>query len=435
MWGDALLALGLLLSTASQLRISGSPIGPGEICLVIWLFLMLGREVGRLGPPLTPALSRLLIFWLLFALGESLGAMTGFVIGDKHDPQWVLHDVMAYPLLAGVSCLSVVEPNAGPRLHRVAALLVVLGTTSLAVQLANAQGLFAMPPIDPWYWDRLRGASANPDQLALFCAALALTALHLIETAARTSLRIAAVACLAIAAFAGKLTGSDTFTIVIVVAGPIFFAIKVRTWLASSAGNLTFRAAFAGIVVFALPVMLAAAVPLALGTAFGTEQLVAGLAKNGGKEAASEADLRLELWREAIGRGVESGTLGLGPGPHLNIPASLVGARQSEHEPEMLQHPVPNGIPNFEAHNTVLDLFTQGGLIAALSFLWLVTTALLMAYRARSAGLTTLLAGVILFGMTTLIVRQPLFWFAIALCLVAAERNHPAIRATELELS
>ena len=70
---DVLLALGLLLSTASQLRLPGVPIGPGEICLAAWLALTLFREVARLGPPLTLAFSQLLLFWLVFAFALSVG--------------------------------------------------------------------------------------------------------------------------------------------------------------------------------------------------------------------------------------------------------------------------------------------------------------------------------------------------------------------------
>ena len=121
---DLLLALGLLLSPSAQLRIADSSVGPGEICLLIWIALTIGRVAGRFDPPLTPALSRLMIFWLLFALAQSLGTLMGYVIGDHHDASWFLHDVMAYPLLAITSCLSVMEPGAGPRLHRVAWLSV-----------------------------------------------------------------------------------------------------------------------------------------------------------------------------------------------------------------------------------------------------------------------------------------------------------------------
>jgi hypothetical protein len=67
----------------------------------------------------------------------------------------------------------------------------------------------------------------------------------------------------------------------------------------------------------------------------------------------------------------------------------------------------------------VFELFTQGGLLAASIFLWLVVTTLFKTYKARQAGLTTLLCGLVLFGMTVFILRDPILWFAIALCLVA----------------
>jgi hypothetical protein len=48
MTADAPLMLGLLLSSSSQLRVAGLPIGPGEICIescmVIWLLLMLAGQ-------------------------------------------------------------------------------------------------------------------------------------------------------------------------------------------------------------------------------------------------------------------------------------------------------------------------------------------------------------------------------------------------------
>ena len=65
---NVVLALGLLLSTSSQLRPDGAKIGPGEACLAVWLVLMLVREAGRLGPPLTRGLTRMLTYWIIFAV-------------------------------------------------------------------------------------------------------------------------------------------------------------------------------------------------------------------------------------------------------------------------------------------------------------------------------------------------------------------------------
>jgi hypothetical protein len=416
---DAAFALGMVLSSATQLR-GGSAAGPGVLLLVLWLLLMLGREAARLGPPLTPALSRLLIFWTLFAMAQSLGTMTAFVLHDKHDPVWFMHDAVAYPLLAALSCLSAVGPDAGPRSRRIVWLLVTVGAGYLALQLAGAFALVNIPHVAPWYWDRFRGWSANPAQLALLCAMLGLMALHLAETATRSGERIAAILCMILPIIVGRLTKTDTFTLVLVAAGPIFIALKFRTWLLSSGRNLTFRSAAAWIAVPALPLLLVSVLPLASVITVQTEDLAKAMAKNHGKDAKAEADLRLQLWGEAWDRGVESGMLGLGPGPHLPIPASIVAGRMTEGpQPANLQHPTVNGTPDFEAHDTMLDLFTQGGLPAVASLLWLIGTALFNTYKAGLAGLTTLLCGLVLFSAFDLIARWPIFWFAIALCLIA----------------
>jgi hypothetical protein len=112
--------------------------------------------------------------------------------------------------------------------------------------------------------------------------------------------------------------------------------------------------------------------------------------------------------------------LGLGPGPHLPIPPSVVAGRESTpDEPINIEHPTPGSELNFEAHNTLLDLFTQGGLIAVSTFVWLTATALWVTLKARLDALTTLLCALGIFGMFHLIVRHPIFWLAIAFCLVA----------------
>ena len=227
------------------------------------------------------------------------------------------------------------------------------------------------------------------------------------------------MACAILPIYVGGLTKSDSFSLVLVIAGPIFVILKLREWLFSFEPKLTFRSAFAWIVVLALPLLLISAIPFGSLIAVQAEDLARGLAKDNGQTSQQEAELRIHSWREAIGRGLESGLLGLGPGPHLEIPDSLVSARKSEILPKFVETPPANGTPNFEAHNTPLDLLTQGGLIAVLSFVWISATAFFKTYKARLAGLTTLLCGVSIFGLGNLIVRHPVFWFVITLCLVS----------------
>jgi O-antigen ligase len=419
MFVDTLLAFGLLLTTASQLRFGDLPIGPGELCLVTWLFLMLLRQLGQSGPQLSPALSRLLVFWTAFAVSLCLGLLMGLLIGQQYDPRWVIHDVLAYPLLAAVSCMSVVEPGARLRLRRTAWLLVTFGTVSLALQVAAGMEMISIPVIQPWFWERFRGWSANPNQLSLLCGVLALLALYLGETAIGWSARIVALACSILPICVGRMTMSDTFTLALIVSIPVFITLKLWEWLRFSGHGSPMRFAFACTVAVGLPMLAVSLVPLGMVAASDAGIFAMELTKNGGKQLQQESDLRMSLWSQAIRLGIDSSMLGLGPGPHLEIPASIVIDRMTQYQPENLEHPQQGSAPNFEAHNTFLDLLTQGGIIAVLSFVWIVSVSAWGSFKARQVGLTTLMCGLTTFCMTGLIVRQPLFWFSIALCLVA----------------
>ncbi len=423
---DLLLVVGILLSTASQLRPEGAPLGPGEVCLAAWIILRIGREVIRPELRFTPAFSRLLTFWLIFAVAESIGTLAGFAIGDIHDSSLFAHDAMAYPMLAAISLLSAAGPHAEFRLHRINWLMVTVGSALLAVQAAQAWSLINIGSTDPWYWDRLRGLSQNPNQLAIVCAALGLLSLHLADVATSKYTRLAAIAAAVLPVYVGRLTRSDAFSLVLVAAGPIFLALKLPGWIFYQPG-LRLRSALALIVVVAMPLLVASAAPFARSIETGTQGLVQDLAKG---DEQDTAQLRLAVWQQALERGMDSDMLGLGPGPHLPIPASILAGREvSSDQPKNLEHPPNNGTPNFEAHNTLLDIFTQGGLLAVLDLVWLVAVALVLSRSARLAGLTTLVCGLVVLSLFHLIIRQPTFWLAIATCLVAADRRKPTMRA------
>lgn len=417
---DVLLALGLLLSVASQLRINGLPLGPGELCLAGWIAftgLRLTCTPGASGP----ALPRMLIFWTAFALAQSLGTLTALAIGDSHDPKWFLHDALAYPLMAALGCLAVAGADAPVRLYRTAWIVLALANLFLAPQLAAAIDLVDLPLIKPWFGDRFRGWSNNPNQLGITCTMLVLIALHLADAAAGTARRLTALAGSVLPLWIGRLTKQDTFIFALAAALPLFAMLKLRTWLIMPTGRATGRSSVAVLMLAAGPLLIASLLPLAIASSADLSTLGRGMMKNGGAAAAQETDLRLELWKQAIRRGIESGMLGLGPGPHLAIPPELVAARMAEPGLDTGDHPEPNGMPNFEAHNTLLDLFAQGGLLAAALFLWLGATAFATAYRARRAGLVGMLCGLGICAATGLIVRHPIFWFAIALCLATGD--------------
>ena len=278
----------------------------------------------------------------------------------------------------------------------------------------------------PWYWDRLRGWSENPNQLALVCIGIGFVSLHLLETSVRPIARTAALACTVLPVLTGLLTKSDSFLLVLAVAGPALVVLTIVNWLRTNPTQPGIRWTLAWLCILAVPVMLVLAAPAAQFIAQNSGSIERQLVDSNRDAVLRDAPKRLDLWGQAIEVGMSTGMLGLGPGPHLDrARAASVNSKDVGFE---FRHPSEDPVANFETHNTLLDLFTQGGLIAALSFGWLFISTCLLAVRNNLASLAALLCGLAVFSMFHFIFRHPLLWFVIALCLVlaTATNRHPA---------
>jgi O-antigen ligase len=396
---DSLLAFGLLLSTATQLRIGDMPFGPGELCLIAWLGLYLFPPAAGPAPASNAALSRVVAFWLILIVAESVGMIVGFATELFFDTAHIIHDVIAYCFLFMLACVMARELAVEPRRRRVTWLVALLGAASLSLQAIHAYGLVGLPlPVEPWFYDRLRGWSNDPNQLGFVAALLTVLSIHLVETATARVGVVAAAACAAVAFFVGALTKSDSFTLGILTAGAVFLAIKSSLWLATLKRDLTFPAASVGIAMLALPMFAIAALPFAPEAIERAEAKYEALYNED-----SQGDLRFHLWAEAIDKGMDAAMLGLGPGPHLT---KKVWKRSPP--------------AKFEAHNTALDLFVQGGLLALLALAWLYASLVYMTTRARIPALAALSCAFVVFSMFHFIIRHPIFWFGVVLCFLEA---------------
>src|SRR4029077_11832248 len=125
-------------------RIGDTPFGPGEICLALWLGLYLypqgGRQAGGAGPISNAALSRVLTFWLILIVAESVGTIVGFATELFFDTAHIIHDVIAYFFLFGLGCIMALDLANESRRRRVTWLIVLFGAASLSLQVAHAYG-------------------------------------------------------------------------------------------------------------------------------------------------------------------------------------------------------------------------------------------------------------------------------------------------------
>ncbi|WJI47267.1 polymerase [Mesorhizobium sp. C120A] len=300
---DALLAFGVAMSYAAQLSIPGLPFGYSELCLTLWIMLSMTRILAGGQLEVTPALAKLGLFWLILALAMGVGYIIGFLTTTLFlDP--LLHDTLAYVLLACVTCLAAAEPNASFRLRRIAWWMVAVANAGFIIQVGLGFGWLHQAGVEPWYWDRFCGWSDNPNQLALYCALLGPLALHLATTTSNKWGRCLALCSLIFTVYVGRLTKSDTYLYTTVLACLILLGLRVRAWLASDGNKASLSRQLAVLMAVGfLPLALSIA-PYALSEASSAEDFAKSLTKDkGGEATAQTAALRLYLWNAALEKG------------------------------------------------------------------------------------------------------------------------------------
>ncbi len=395
-----LLALGLVLYPSTELRFAGLPIGPGELFLFCWMGLALtGLMLGnRVGP--NTAFHHIVGFWTITGLALCLGMIVGLLVEPYQYFSGIAHDSGAYLLMFTLGVLMTLVLANDTRRIMVVRLVVVFGAISAALQILSSAGLFTIPGTEVWYFDRLRGWSLDPNQLAFLAIVLSLLSLHLAEHAARPLELLLALSCFSVAITVGFLTKSDTFRLACLVAAIPFVILKGITWIADAERAPTLKGSAVVLALAVVPVALVGSVPLAPGA---ETKVAEGLTEV--YDDDGQGDTRLHLWQEALTIGVESKLIGFGPGPHLT-------SKTYKRSPPA----------KFESHNTPLEIFTQAGLVGSLAFVGLCAMTLLASIRARLPGLSGLILALSLFSLFHFVLRHPIFWFGITICLLEAWR-------------
>lgn len=401
-----LLAIGLTIYPSTQLRFGGLPVGPGECFLILWTLAVTIRQIFQPAGRVSLAFSRVMMFWAILLLALSIGMIVGLAIEPFHYYTGIIHDIISFSFVFLLACLFSFCLDDPRERRRALWSIVIFGAASLTLQMTDGFGGFSVPGVDPWFYNRLRGWSLDPNQLGFFAMFVLLLALHLAETASRPRELAAALICAAPAAAAGILSRSDTVVASLMAAGAIYLVLRSITWLQVAEIAPTLRGTAIALGLLAIPMVLASGAPFLAALAERVEQQSEEVYADDG-----QGELRIHLWQEAYEKGMSSGLLGFGPGPHLTF--------------KSWKMPPPY---KFESHNTPLELFTQGGVLALGAFLWLCLSTLHDTWRARLPALAALVMAVTVFSMFHFVVRHPNFWFAIVLCLLEAERRGLAIR-------
>lgn len=406
---DFLLALGVLASLETQFRALVGGIDPGSLLLVAWILVGSFTEFRRQRVFVPKFALEISVFWLTLAFGLSLGLSFSVLSGEILDTGLVLHDAFAYSLLAAITFLLALDPDSATRLRQINWRIILLGSILTVAQIAASVGLFAVPNIDPWYWDRWRGWTGNPNQLALLCLLLGFSAFHLAASETKLFKRAAAFSAMALFLGAGFMAKSNAFVLSALLGFSVFIAARlVRLLRRLESGRIP---AFAFTVVTVASLAYAGVLGIGLGASshLNVAGAAGGVARND-RNGDEETALRFTLWGEALDRAANSWMLGFGPGPHLPIPQIILSGRRGGAQPTNVQNPTPGRAPNFETHDTVLELLVQGGIISAAAFIALCGLSMVRALRAGQDGLAAALIAIGFFGAFHVVFRHPFIW-------------------------
>lgn len=407
------LASGLVLTTATQLRISGLPIGPGEVLCLIWLLLQvpaLIRERGSLWAD--TAIRGFVLFWgvMFFAM------VAGTIKGWSHpvwDAQRSAHDALAYGFasLVSIAALSRFRGHTAAAKHLLFLVLLIALSLNTGLWLVAKSQLGTMSEALMYSPTRFQGLANNPNQLAMLMVSLPFMGWFFIENSVTKLVKLVGVLSMGVAVFVGLQTGSDALKVSLLFGiGVLVLVVAHSTWYRKEGWK--WRVAALGVVLCAY---VLSGLPYAIGNSDGLTQGIAanadGLTRNIAANAdglaqniAADKGVRFALWAHALQVWMAAPVFGLGPGAWSGIMAPFEG---------------------MEAHNSFLDLVMSAGIVGLIAYLGMLYWLSLHFLTNRCHALLAILVVMILYSIFHYVLRHPFFWVILAtsFCLCAGNND------------
>jgi O-antigen ligase len=388
-------ALAVVLTGATQLRMPGLPVGPGEFLLAGWILfvgvLLLCRGTVGLGT----VFRAVLVYWLAAFALLGLGALVAIATGQQH-AQTASHDFLAFVLAAVASCLFSlrwVDESAERHHLRLARLTFFVCTTVVTALLVLAQVTPTLGSASLWYGGiRFRGWALNPNQMALFALGMPFLGWYLLQRTHGFGRRLAYVAGIGAAIAVGLATQSDALRVAWVGTLGTIGSILWLQSIVRGRGRFLF-----------IPYILVPFATLYLGASFGKDIVLE--AQEIVQRMYSELDqgeTRLTLWAHGLGAILQSPVVGFGPGAYSGMTGPLQGG---------------------EAHNSFIDWGMSTGLSGIALHLALLAWCASRALRAGSLPLFAIVMALTHYSLFGYMLRHPLYWLMLILVLMLTEHR------------
>jgi O-antigen ligase len=377
------LVTGIILTTATQLRFPGIPIGIGEIILFIWIIFVLVKLLTNKCLLITPIVKLIYSFWGVGFISLTLGLSIADSLNLKSSA-WH-HDYFAF----GFSFIfSLCLANSYFFYLEIKKMIDYVISFSLLALLT----LFLFPSFIPfltsWYGGvRFLGWSQNPNQLALFLTVIPFFTFYLFRSSSQFFSKSKFIFLIVICFILGTATQSDAlffgwiigFTLIIFL--ELYLLIDKNLVLKKN-----IKLEMQGLIRAIMGI--STAIIILILAEFSYQQLYSNTANV--YDQGNQGSVRVTLWKNGITAISSSPLFGLGPGAH-----------SGETRPFLDE----------EAHNTFIDWGSSSGIVGIIAYISLLGWIGWQAWKKQSFIMFAAVICLTIFSCFHYVLRQPIFWF------------------------
>lgn len=366
---DIIFAIGLVLTTMTNLRFYDLPIGFGEMILLGWLLFQWAFSLSARTLRIDKKAFPVLLFWFFLILLQLFGSLVG-IARNRFQISPAIHNLIAYGF-SFLVCLTLSLKDQMVTMNQKIKTTVSFGIVIFFILLVYAKLIDSrLFGISLMYGSaRFSGGANNPNQLALFVSTLPMWSLHFLsEKKYSNKKKLYWFLLFASSIIIGLFTGSDAIysAWILIIALAFIRVIGNRI-------KMPFN-----IIILLTTFIVGLAIIL-----LSPESILHLLNKI--KEIDRDRS-RLALWRMGLSTGLESPVVGYGFGAGVNGFGDI----------------------QMEAHNTYIDLFIQAGSFGVALLLMLIFRI----YYSAKNNIYSLLSMfcIFVYAGAHLVIRQPIFW-------------------------
>ena len=377
------LATGIVLTTATQLRFPGIPIGIGEIILSIWIILALVKILTNKCLLITPIVKLVYLFWgvgfISLALGLSIGDSLNLKSGNWHHDSFALCFSFIFSLCLANSYFFYLE---------IKKMINYVISFSLLALLTVFLFPSFIPFLTPWYEGvRFLGWTQNPNQLALLLTVIPFFALYCLRSGSQFFLKLKFIFLMIVCFVLGISTQSDALAFGWIIGFTLIIFLELYLFIDKNIVPKKYINSEIKGLIRAIMAISATIIILIL-TEFIYQQLYSNTANV--YDQADQGSIRMTLWKNGITAISSSPLFGLGPGAH-----------SGETRPFLDE----------EAHNTFIDWGSSSGIVGIIAYISLLGWIGWQAWKNQSFIMFAAVICLTIFSCFHYILRQPIFWF------------------------